>query len=95
MAKGANYQRLFSSEPIRQGTGWNLGEDFGKIIEALKNHYLGEGQAPLLVEQNHDGYVEQPELGQPIPVEFEDVFLHLEDFHGNSGSLFCFSGNLF
>lgn len=76
MAKGADHQRFLSAEPVRQGTGGDFGEDFGKIIKTLKNHYLGEGETPLLVEQNHDGYVEESKLGQPVPIEFEDVFLH-------------------
>ena len=50
MTERANDQRFFSPEPIRQGTGGDFGEDFCKIIKALKNHYLGEGQAPLLVK---------------------------------------------
>jgi hypothetical protein len=77
MTEGANDQRFFSPEPIGQGTGGDFGEDFGKIIKTLKNHYLGEGQTPLLVEQNHDGYMEQSKLSQPIPVELEDILLHL------------------
>lgn len=50
MIEGANNQRFFSPEPIRYHTGGDFGKDFGKIINALKNHYLGEGQTSLLVE---------------------------------------------
>ena len=70
MTEGANDQRFFSPEPIRYHTGGDFGKDFGKIINALKNHYLGEGQTSLLVEQNHYGYMEQSKFGEPIPVEF-------------------------
>ena len=94
MTEGAENERLLPPYPIRQRTGGNFRKNLGEVIDALENHYLGEGEAPLLVEQDQYGYVEKAELGETVPVEFADVLLHLEDFHRKSAEFLCFTRDL-
>lgn len=81
MAKRADDQGFFSSHPIGPGAGGNLGENLGKVVDTLQDHDLGEGKPPLLVEDNQNGYMEKPKLGQTVPVEFGEVLLHLKYPH--------------